>query len=520
MNDAKEPRFGRVTANVVANVIGRAPALLSFVFVPLFVRYLGPESYGLVGVYYTLVALVSLLDLGLSTATVREVARLQEADPARVGSFARAVETVYVVTAVVIGIATVGASRWIAERWLNTIALPRATVAHSIVLIGLAIAAQWPSAAYRSVFQGLQRQTFPNVVLAVSATLRPFLLIAALRWVSNTITVFFSVQLLLSGLTTIAMAVATWRALRRIPAPRERRSFAPLRSIARFAGHLSLNAVLALCLGNVDKVTISKLAPLDALGFYTIAAGAASLIVIASEPFFAAAFPRFVELAGRGDEVRLCGQYRLLSQAVSAVVLPAAIVGAVFSETVMLSYLRDPRIAAQTQLAFRLLLLANLFSALITVPYALQLAFEKTSIVLSQNAISLLFALPASIWAVARYGIAGAAAVLCIVNAACLAVTLPLTHRALLRGESARWLIDALAKPAAAAGGVALLARIAISRLPPGDARTLAAIVAGGAALAAAALAAPEVRLWMNSRIFSAFPEMLRRFRRPNLPIV
>ena len=50
-------------------------SILGLILIPIYITYLGPESYGLLGFLFTLQAIVSLLDLGLSSAVNREVAR-------------------------------------------------------------------------------------------------------------------------------------------------------------------------------------------------------------------------------------------------------------------------------------------------------------------------------------------------------------------------------------------------------------------------------------------------------------
>ena len=65
----------------VANLVGRGwSVVMGLVFIPLYVRYMGIEAYGLVGLFTTLQALFSLLDLGMSAALNREFAR-QSATP-------------------------------------------------------------------------------------------------------------------------------------------------------------------------------------------------------------------------------------------------------------------------------------------------------------------------------------------------------------------------------------------------------------------------------------------------------
>ena len=53
--------------NVVANYLGQGwAALMGLAFVPLYVKILGAETYGLIGVFAVLQSCVTLLDLGLT----------------------------------------------------------------------------------------------------------------------------------------------------------------------------------------------------------------------------------------------------------------------------------------------------------------------------------------------------------------------------------------------------------------------------------------------------------------------
>src|SRR5438105_295306 len=67
--------------NAGANFAGTLwSAGLNIVFVPLYLHYLSIESYGLIGVFYSIQAFVVLLDFGLSPTLNRELARLSGSD--------------------------------------------------------------------------------------------------------------------------------------------------------------------------------------------------------------------------------------------------------------------------------------------------------------------------------------------------------------------------------------------------------------------------------------------------------
>ena len=67
---------------MIANYLGQGwAALMGIAFVPLYVKVLGVESYGLVGVFAVLQASLMLLDLGLTPTLSREMARLRTGRP-------------------------------------------------------------------------------------------------------------------------------------------------------------------------------------------------------------------------------------------------------------------------------------------------------------------------------------------------------------------------------------------------------------------------------------------------------
>ena len=62
--------------NIIANYLGQGwRALLGLAFIPLYIKYLGVEAYGLIGIFAILQAWLGLLDMGMKPALGREMAR-------------------------------------------------------------------------------------------------------------------------------------------------------------------------------------------------------------------------------------------------------------------------------------------------------------------------------------------------------------------------------------------------------------------------------------------------------------
>ena len=85
---------------------------MGFVFAPLYIKYLGVEAYGLIGVFTLLQAWLSLLDMGMTPALGREMARFMAGAHSResIRDLLRSIEII------ALAIAALAKGRWVAGR--------------------------------------------------------------------------------------------------------------------------------------------------------------------------------------------------------------------------------------------------------------------------------------------------------------------------------------------------------------------------------------------------------------------
>src|SRR5271169_6135506 len=96
--------------NITANFAGTFwQALMGLIFIPLYIKYIGMESYGLIAIFATLQIIFGLLDVGLGNTLTREMARLSVLanKEQETRNLVRTLETLYWGIAVFIGIAVV-----------------------------------------------------------------------------------------------------------------------------------------------------------------------------------------------------------------------------------------------------------------------------------------------------------------------------------------------------------------------------------------------------------------------------
>ena len=180
--------------NVIANYLGQGwAAAMGLAFVPLYIRYLGMEAYGLIGLFALMQAWLGLLDMGMTPTLGREMARFTAGarSAQSIRNLLRSLEIVCFSVAIAIGIVVWAASGWLASDWLKADRLSAGVVQSAIAVMALVIALRFVEALYRGALFGLQRQVWFNAVNAAIATLRGVGAIVVLAGISTTLEAFF-----------------------------------------------------------------------------------------------------------------------------------------------------------------------------------------------------------------------------------------------------------------------------------------------------------------------------------------
>jgi O-antigen/teichoic acid export membrane protein len=447
--------------NLVSNFIGQAwTALMGLAFIPLYIQYLGIESYGLIGIFGILVAWLSLLDMGLAPALSREMARFTggQHSPESIRDLLRSVEFVTIGMALVVACLMAIGSRWIAEYWVRTEQLPVGTVTEAFAIMGLVTALRFVEAVYRSSIVGLQKQVLFNLLNSLMATFRSVGAFAIVAWVSPTIQAFFMWQVLASILTLLMLAFATYSEL-----PKTIRgakfSLAALRSVWHFAGGMLGITFLSLLLMQTDKMLLSRLLNLADFGYYTLAATISGALYVLIQPILQAWFPRLNQLRAENNQGGLIESYHLGAQFVTVVAGSAALVLMVGGEPILQLWTQDKALANRVAPLLAVLTLGNFLNCLMWIPYQTQLAHGWTGLALRINIIAVLIIVPALFWIAPRYGAEGAVWVWAILNAGYVIVGVQFMYCRILTTEKLRWYVDDILRPLLPAFLIALVFR-------------------------------------------------------------
>ncbi len=490
--------------NVLANLFGQGwSGLVALIFVPFYVHFLGMESFGLIGFFATLQASLAPLDLGLSTAINRELARLSSpgGDSQKMRDLVRTTEVIYAGVAILIGGVVILLAPWIAFYWVNAAKLPLGVVEEATLYMGMVLALQWPLAFYSGGMLGLQQHVLLNVIKVVMMTLRSGGVVLVLWLVNRTIQGFFLWQVLVAGLHTGLLAFCLWRSL---PAGNQPVRFRKelLLGIWRFAAGMSGISVLALLLTQLDKIILSKILPLEQFGYYSLASMvAAALLTNISSPIFTGLFPRFSQLVMTGDREELKNLYHRGCQLMSVLVLPISVMIALFSHSILVLWTGDANTAEQTWGILGLLIAGGALNSLNYLPYGLQLAHGWTSLSFYTNLGATILLGPLIVWMAWLFGPVGPATVWVIIQGGCTLVGWQVMYRYLLPGEQWRWCLEDVALPLGGSLLVGGIGRLLLQEWLSGWALllSLAGVTAG--AFAAAMASAPWTRTLLIDQI-------------------
>ncbi len=427
--------------NILANYVGQVwMAVMAVIFLPQYLRILGAEAFGLVGLMLSFQAILQLFDFGIGGATNRELARRAHATVLANGSrdLVRSSELVIWLLAAAAALLLWGGSGLLASHWLHLHDMTSAQAGTAIATMGLAIALLWPSTFYANCLSGLERQPQLNVIHVMFATLRYAGVLPVLWWVAPTIGAFLWWHALVGMVQSLVTAWLVWRYLPPSKHP-PRLTRHALRGSRRFASGLFVISVLALGVGQLDRLVLTSLRPLEEMGYYTLALSVAAGLGRMVQPMFNALYPRFSRLVAQHNEAGLRDLYHLSSQYLAVVIAAIAAVLMVFARDVLVLWTGDAALAAKVAPTLTLLVAGSALNGLMNIPYALQLAHGWTRLAAWLNAVALFLGVPLCLWAVQRYGMVGATLPWLLGNLISVAVGIPLMHRRLLLGQAMRW---------------------------------------------------------------------------------
>lgn len=371
---------------------------LSLALIPLYIKRLGSDQWGVVAICMAIQGFLGLLDAGLGQIMPRDIARV-------VGDQGAVVRVFRVFSRSYLGLGLIGlllgqvGVHWLIARWFNQGqgVAEGADLALRLVLVQFFF--QFANNAHTGYWNGLQAQKLANFRQCAFGTakhagalalvymwradalayLMPFALFSALEWWGNRRTVLGGFGDFVDG----GVSVADFHAL------------------AREAGVLALGVLIGMLVSQVDRIVLSRSVDVASYGRYVIVANLGLAFMQLQYPLMRAFFPRIV----RTDVSSIfSSQWQLGLGVFLLCVLPCGLVAAL-APWLLQFWLGDPQIIAEGVAPLRLIIGAVAVNAVYHLIYQYILVKGQGRLVLLINVVALAVVTPITFLAAQKYGI-------------------------------------------------------------------------------------------------------------------
>ena len=420
-------------ANLAAQLLYPAAA---FVLVPFYLDYLGVEGYGLVGLLSLAVSLLGVFSRGLGAGLQREISR--RSNPAEAMTLRRlvgSVEVLYWTVGALLTTAIVLVTLGGGAAWLEAPGTDAGTIVTCLVLLAIRVGIAFPHGAYYAVFIGTERQVLGSALTGAQALASAAANVIAVI-TTGSVVAFYVSEIAVAAVFAVVLRRAS---LRILPTGPSGVAWRDVRLLLALSAALMWTSGIGLLLAQVDRLIVTVLLPVSALGVLTIAVMGGRLVTLIGSPLLQAAYPRTCRLARDGtpeerrqDLLRTAG---LVAIAASAAGLPAA----VFAPELLLVWLGDASLAERTAPIMVLYAAGTVCITLASALYQLQVAAGRTRPAVVFNSVALVWFPVASWWMVSRMDLAGAALAWLVYGALAWLFHLRVTFRQPLTPPGALW---------------------------------------------------------------------------------
>jgi len=423
--------------NILANFIGKFWSILSnFLFIPLYIRYLGFESYSIISFTLVIASIMAIMDSGLTATLSREFARSDTHFNEKLKKY-KTLETCYFLIVILLIITVYVSSDYISNKWLNLDTLTPDKVSDYIKIIGFGFGFQMIMRFYLGGLMGLEKQITANKLQVGWGVIRNALVVFVISTIPN-LEVFFLWQTITTIFFTFIIKFVLEKKLKL-------NSFSDIlpkiekdvvKKIWRFAlGMLLISLVAGLNL-QLDKILISKFLSIEVLGSYTLAVSLSTALLMVVNPVSAAILPRFTNLYTKGRIVESSLLYSKINSYTSIILFAIMANLSFFSEQILFIWTGDLNIASNASIYLPIISLSYVMLSLAVFPYNIAIANGYTSLSNKLGLSSLFITLPGYFLATKYYGGIGAALVFAIVQTLITIIYIYVINNKFLKGIS------------------------------------------------------------------------------------
>ena len=400
--------------NILANFIGKFWSIFSnFLFIPIYIKYLGFESYSIISFSLMITGLMAVLDSGLTATLSREFSLKNNTLDEKYRIF-KNLEAGYLIIVFLCIVMVFSFSHFIATGWLNVKNFTADQVSFFLKILSFEIGFQLLFRFYTGGLLGLEKQVEANIFQVWWGIIRNGVVILLIMYVPR-LDYYFMWQagstIIFAFLIKIALEKKFFAKKFSFGVKIEKEIYTKM---GKFAGGMMLITLVYAMSTQVDKLIISKLLSIESLGYYTLAVSLSQMLIIVVNPIDTALLPRFTALYSTAQKKEASELFKKVSVMVAVLIISIFSNLVFFAEDIVEVWTGSTKIAEKTHEVIPILALAYAMIATQILPYNIAIANGYTKLNNLMGIIGLLITIPGYVYFTKMYGMIGAASVFCI----------------------------------------------------------------------------------------------------------
>lgn len=382
--------MSNIAINSISNLATKVgSSFISIIMMPIYLQKLGAESFGMVGVYNSVLVIMSFLDFGYSGVVLQEAAKakipIDKNEALSLGNLVRSIEVTALLTSLLIFLLTTLTVTLIDQALLKNILSLKSDLKTVVVLLVLSAIIRIPLASYNGLMNGLSRQFSANVIVFCCNVIRAVLTLIIISFIEPTLIGFFVAQIISNFLELCFIMVFGWKSL---PNVFFKSSF-DVRLVKKFKGFafgiltLSISAAMV---SQLERIVLVTRISMEEFGYFTLASSVVGGILSLVYPFTSNLAPIFTRLRFQ-DSGNIRNMYSQSTAVAMLLVIPLAIFFYLNSNELLTIYLRNSLYARTIDPILRIMLLGIVPIPIAQIAHILLVSYGKSKVISISNLV-------------------------------------------------------------------------------------------------------------------------------------
>lgn len=358
---------GKLAKNTVLNLVGLGtPVILAFLSIPLLIKGIGTDRFGVLSIAWMVLGYFSLFDFGIGRALTKTVAEfLGDKRDAEIPVLVWTGTLIMLLLGLIGGLVVAITAQPMVDQWLKIPAHLRAEALPSFYLLALSIPVVISTAAFRGVLEAYQRFDITNAIRIPMGAISYLGPLAVLPFSNN---LYHIVLFLVIG-RTLTWAVHVYFCLRAVPSLRRRIAYDRrlVKPLLVFGSWMTVSNIISPLMTYLDRFFIGAILSVTAVAYYTTPYEAVMKLTIIPDALSAVLFPAFATLYVQ-NRANAAQVYERGMKALFALLFPLVLLVVVFAQD-LLGFWIGAEFASKCYRVAQLLAIGVLVNSLARVPF-------------------------------------------------------------------------------------------------------------------------------------------------------